>query len=141
MKKWALFFKAQQEPIGQDEEENDIMGYKLGPDDHIVQTSQVVDILTVGNYHCILYVTENTAIVNRVKDWPEFLGFGYTDIVMRLAQGLSNATLSDIEYLTGAHWFKDGEWHFGNVKNWKAAGSPDGVWFGKLRDVMGMDLQ
>jgi len=135
--KWKMFFKAQQEVI----DAEGTLGYKLGPSDHIVQTHEVVDILTVGSYHCILYVTDNTAIANQVKDWDEFMGFGYTDLIMRFAQGLSNVTLSDIEYLTGSHWYSGGEWHFGNVKEWKAAGSPSAVWFGKLRDIMGVDLQ
>jgi len=137
--KWKLFFKAKQEVIDQ-VDGDDAMGYKLGPNDHIVQISQVVDILQVASYHCILYVTDNTSIANQVKDWDEFMGFGYIDMVMRVAQGLSDIPLSDIEYLTGAHWYSGGEWHFGNVKNWKAAGSPEAVWFGKLRDVMGIDL-
>ncbi|MDA3834500.1 MAG: hypothetical protein PF495_14030, partial [Spirochaetales bacterium] len=45
----------------------------------------------------------------------------------------------EIEYLTGAHWYSGGEWHFGNVKDWKAAGSPDAVWFGQLREIMGVN--
>ncbi len=135
--KWKLFFKCKQEAI----DGEGTLGYKLGPDDHIVQTHQVVDILQVASYHCILYVTDNTAIANQVKDWDEFMGFSYIDMVMRIAQGLSNVTLSDIEYLTGAHWYSGGEWHFGNVKDWKAAGSPTTVWFGKFRDIMGIDLE
>jgi len=138
--KWKLFFKAEQEIIGQ-VDGVDVMGYKLGPDDHIVQTDQVTDILQVSSYHCILYITDSDSIANLCKDWNEFMGFGYTDMVMRVAQGLSNLTLSDIEYLTGAHWYSDGEWHFGNVKDWKAAGSPEAVWFGRIRDFMGIDLQ
>jgi len=129
-KKWSLFLKAQQEVIGQVEGE-DVMGYKLGPNDLIVQTSQVVDVLQVSSYHLILYITDNQSLVAKVKDWGEFFGFGYIDSIMRVAQGLSNVTLSDIEYITGAHWYAGGEWHFGNVKNWKAAGSPTTVWFGR----------
>jgi len=140
MKKWTIFLKAKQEVIGQQDGE-DVMGYKLGPTNYIVQLHQVVNILTVGSYHCILHMTDSSSIANLVKDWPEFMGFGYTDMVMRIAQGLSQVTLSDIEYLTGAHWFTGGEWHFGNVKDWKAAGSPTTVWFGKYRDVMGLSLE
>jgi len=135
--KWKLFFKSQQEVI----DGEGTLGYKLGPDDYIVQVEQVMDILTVGSYHCILYVTDNTAIANLCKDWDEFMGFGYIDMVMRVAQGLSNVTLNDIEYLTGAHWYTGGEWHFGSIKDWKTAGSPTTVWFSKFRDIMGVDLQ
>ena len=135
--KWKMFFKAQQEVI----DGEGTLGYKLGPDDTIVKVEQVVDILTVGSYHCILYVTDNTALAAKVKDFPEFMGFSYIDMVFRIAQGLSNVTLSDVEYLTGAHWYLNGEWHFSNVKDWKAAGSPSAVWFGKFREIMGIDLE
>jgi len=144
-KKWKLFFKAKQEVIDQ-VEGKDVLGYKLGPNNYVVQISKVVNILTVGPYHCILYITDSTAIANKVKDWDEFMGFGYIDMVMRVAQGLSDIPLSDIEYLTGAHWFSEGEWHFGNVKNWKADIDPatnlpyTTVYFGRLRDIMGVDL-
>jgi len=144
-KKWSLFLKAQQEVIGQ-VEGKDVMGYKLGPNDLIVQTSQVVDVLQVANYHLILYITDNTALAAKVKDWDEFFGFGYIDAIMRVAQGLSNVTLSDIEYITGSHWYSGGEWHFGNVKAWKADIDPatnlpyTTVYFGRLRDIMGVDL-
>jgi len=138
MKRWKLFFKAQQEVI---DAEEGTLGYKLGPNDYVVQLNEVVDILTVGNIHCIMYSTNDSSIANLVKDWDEFMGFGYIDMVMRIAQGLSKVTLDEIEYLSGAHWYSGGEWHFGNIKDWKAAGSPTSVWFGKYRDIMGMDLQ
>ena len=76
----------------------------------------------------------------QLKDWDEFRGFGYVDMVMRLAQGLSSGTLNELEYMTGAHWYDGGEWHFGDVKDWKAAGSPSSVYFTRLRDIMGVDL-
>jgi len=137
---WNLFFIAQQEVIGQVEGQ-DVYGYKLGPADTIVQLNQVVNIKTVGNTHMILYITKNNSIANQCKDWAEFRGFGYTDMIMRVAQGLSNGTLNEIEYITGAHWYAGGEWHFGNIKDWKAAGSPTSVWFGKLRDIYDVRIE
>ena len=135
--KWKLFFKCEQETI----DGEGTLGYKLGPENTIVQIHQVIDILTVSTYHCILYITDNTTLAAKVKDFPEFMGFSYIDMVMRIAQGLSNVTLSDVEYLTGAHWYSGGEWHFGNIKDWKAAGSPDAVWFGKFREILGANLE
>jgi len=137
---WNLFFIAQQEVIGQ-QEGQDVYGYKLGPEDTIVQLNQVVNIKTVDANHMILYITKNNSIANECKDWTEFRGFGYTDMVMRVAQGLSNGTLNEIEYITGAHWYTGGEWHFGSVKDWKTAGSPATVWFGKLRDIYGVGIE
>ena len=139
--KFNLFFKAQQEVIGQDEESNDIMGYKLGPADLIVHVEQVVNLLTVGSWHLIVYLDAGETLANQVKDWPEFAGFGYIDMVMRVAVGLSNLNISDIKYITGAHWYSSGEWRFGSVKDWEDAGSPPIVWFGKYRDFLGVDIQ
>lgn len=136
---WNLMFIAQQEVIGQVDGE-DVYGYKLGPEDQIVQTHQVVDLKTVGANHLFLYITDSNALANVVKDWSEFRGFGYVDAVMRIAQGLSNGTLNEIEYMTGAKWYTGGEWHFGNVKDWKDAGSPAQVYFTRLRDVLGVDI-
>jgi len=136
---WKCFFKAPYKVID-NIDGVDVYGYILGPNDLKVNKNKVVNILQVGNIHLILYITKDTSLAAQLKDWDEFMGFGYTDIVMRFAQGLSNVTLSDIEYITGSHWYAGGEWHFGNVKAWKAAGSPEAVWFGRYRDIMGVDL-
>ena len=137
---WNLFFIAEQEVIGQSEGV-DVYGYRLGPDDTVVQLRQVVDYYQVGNTHLFLYTGASDSIANLCKDWSEFRGFGQIDMVMRLAQGLSNGTLNELEYITGAHWYAGGEWHFGNVKDWKTAGSPTAVYFTRFRDIMGLDLQ
>jgi len=137
---WNLFFIAQQEVVGQANGE-DIYGYKLGPDDLIVLPAQVTELQNVGATYLFLYITNSNALANQVKDWSEFRGFGYTDMVMRIAQGLSNGTLNEIEYVTGARWFVGGEWHFGNVKDWKAAGSPAQVVFGRYRGIYGVDIE
>jgi len=138
---WILFFIAEREVLGQDEEENDIMGYKLGPDDHEVLPNQVIELKNVGSTYLFKYITKNDSVANQVKDWPEFRGFGYTDCVMRIALGLSNGTLAEIKHMTGAHWFTGGEWHFGSAKDWEDAGSPDQVWFGHLRGILGVEVQ
>ena len=36
---------------------------------------------------------------------------------------------------------EDGGWRFDNIKEWEAEGSPELVWFGKYRDIMGVDIQ
>ena len=137
---WNLFFLAEQEVIGQSEGQ-DVYGYKLGPEDVVVALDQVVDLKAVGATHMFMYITKNNSFVNKVKDWDEFRGFGYIDMVMRVAQGLSNGTLGELEYITGAHWVDGSEWHFGSIKDWKAAGSPSTVWFGKYRDIFGVNVE
>jgi len=134
---WNLFFVAQQETLS----DGLTTGYKLGPTNYELPVAQVLNVKTVGTTHMFMYHTQDDSIANVVKDWSEFRGFGYIDMVMRVAQGLSNGTLSEIEYVTGAHWYTGGSWHFGTVKDWKAAGSPVQVWFGKYIDIFGMEIE
>ena len=137
---WNLFFVAQQEVVGQSEGE-DVYGYKLGPDDKIVIPSQVTVIQQVGANYCFVYITNNNALALEVKDWPEFRGFGYTDFIWRIALGLSSGNLAEAKYMSGAHWYVGGEWHFGTIKQWEDAGSPPIVYFSRLRDFFGIDMQ
>ena len=143
-KKWQLYFKAQQEIVAVLDGEN-VLGYKLGPNDTIVQTNQVIDILQIGNIHCILYLTDNISIASQVRTWTEFMGFGYTDMIWRIALGLGpdgGPTLDHVKYLTGAHWYLNGEWHFGSIKDWEAIDPlPLNVYFGPIRQIMGIPLQ
>lgn len=137
-KTWTLFFMSQQEIISQVDGVT-TMGYKLGPDDTVVQISQVVNLLTVGQQHCIIYTTDNLSIASMVRTWPEFMGFNYTDMIMRITLGLGTGdiTIDHVKYITGAHWYTGGEWYFGSVVDWVTAGSPVNVWFGPFRQILG----
>jgi len=137
---WNLFFIAQLEVVGQQEGE-DIYGYKLGPDDTIVLQKNVWLIKTVGANHCFVYITDNNALALAVKDWDEFRGFGYVDAAWRVALGLSNGTLNELKYQTGAHWYTGGEWHDGTIIEWQNAGSPAIVYFTKLRGLFNLELE
>ena len=137
--KWQIYFKVQEEVIGQ-VDGVDIMGYKIGPNDIILQLHQVTNIITVGNYHCVLYLTDSTALASKARAMPEFMGFGYTDMVWRIVFTMSDMNVSDIKHITGAHFFVDGEWHFGSIVDWEAAGSPPDVYFGPLRKILGIPM-
>ena len=138
---WNLFFIAPLINIGTVEEPQE--GFELG--DHKVDKSEVVIIQTVGALSMFIYMTSNNALALEAYTIPEFRGFGYTDMIWRIACGLGNAgTQNEMKYITGAHWFiagEDGGWVFGNIKEWEDAGSPEPMWFGKYRDIMGVDIQ
>lgn len=135
----TLFFIAQQEVIGQDNGE-DVYGYKLGPSSLTVELGRVVELEVVGANHLFMYPGASDALADQVKGWSEFRGLGYIDMAMRLLYGLSPVSQTELKYMTGAHWFTGGEWHFGNCHDWEAAGSPAQVKFGKLRDLLGVEL-
>ena len=141
MKSWNLFFIAELENIGTESEP--VEGFVLGT--HEVPKSSVVIIQTVGNFSMFIYITQKASLAEEAYTLPEFRGFGYADMVWRIAKGLSNAgTLNEMEYVAGAHWFipgEDGGWMFGNIHEWDAAGSPEPVWFGRYRDIMGVDIE
>lgn len=142
---WNLFFIDQAENIAlQDEDE--VMGFVLGT--HKVPKTSVVIIKTVGANSMFIYTTKSNSLALEAYSLPEFRGFGYIDMVTRIAKGLDNAGIwNEIKYITGAHWWvpasgeDPGYWAFGNVKDWETVGSPEPVWFGKYRDIMGIDLQ
>ena len=141
---WNLFFIDQLENIA-NPGEDEVMGFWLGW--HRVHPSQVVIIKTVGNNHMFIYTTKNNALAQEAYNLPEFRGFGYVDMVTRIAEGLDNAgTWNEIKYITGAHWWippageEPGYWVFGNVKEWTDAGKPEPVWFSRYRDILGINL-
>lgn len=132
---WNLFFIAQEQDLGEGE-----MGFVLGT--HNVPTSSVVVVQTVGALSMFIYVTNNNDLALEAYALPEFRGFGYTDMIWRIASGLSNAgTANEMKYVTGAHWVVGGEWFFGNIHDWEAAGSPEPMWFGRYRGIMGVDIE
>lgn len=132
---WNLFFIDQLEDIGGGE-----MGFVLG--EHKVSQSSVVIVKTVGATSMFIYSTKDNALAAEAYNLPEFRGFGYIDMVTRIAEELSNAgTWNEIKYITGAHWWNGGKWQFGNIHEWETAGSPEPVWFGKYRDILGLDIE
>ena len=132
---WNLFFIDQLEDIGDGE-----MGFVLG--EYKLTQSQVVTVKTVGANHMFIYVTENSGLVVVAYTLPEFRGFGYADMIWRIAVGLSNAgTLAEMKYVGGAHWYTGGEWHFGSIHEWETAGSLEPVWFGRYRGIFGVDIE
>lgn len=140
---WNLFFVDQLEniaPPGEDE----VMGFVLG--EHKVSQSSVVIIKNVGVNYMFIYVTGSNALAQEAYAFPEFRGFGYTDMIWRIATGLANAgTQTEMKYITGAHWWvaagEDSGWHFGNIHEWQAAGSLEPVWFGRYRGIFGLDIE
>ncbi len=135
---WNLFFIAQPENIGTVEEP--VEGYVLGT--HKVPKDHVVVVKTVGNNDMFIYITGNNTLALEAYALPEFRGFGYTDMIWRIACGLSNAgSQNEMKYVTGAHWRDGGEWHVGNIHDWEAAGSPEPMWFGRYRGILGVDIE
>jgi len=139
---WNLFFIDQMEniaPPGEDE----VMGFVLG--EHKISQSRVVIIKTVGASSMFIYTTKSKALAQEAYGLPEFRGFGYVDMVTRIAENLSNAgTWNEIKYITGAHWWVPGEsghWMFGSVKEWIDGGRLEPVWFGRYRDILGSNLE
>jgi len=136
---WNLFFIDQLEDISEpgDPEE---MGFVLG--EHKLSQSDVVIVKNVGANYMFIHCTKNSGLAAEAYNLPEFRGFGYIDMVTRIAEGLSNAgTWNEIKYITGAHWYSDDEWHFGDIHEWETAGSPEPVWFGKYRDILGVNIE
>jgi len=139
---WNLFFIASQEDIG-----DGVMGYKLGPDDTIVQLSRCTNLKTVGATHLFRVSVKNTSLVNEIvtTPWSEFRAIGdgmnpYLDFAMRIALGLSSGSVNELKHTVGAHWYAGGEWHFGSVADWETAGSPASVMFGPIMGFFGMDF-
>ena len=132
---WNLFFIDQLEDIGEGE-----MGFVLG--EYKLSQSDVVIIKNVGVNYMFIYCTGNSDLAAEAYNLPEFRGFGYIDMVTRIAEGLSNAgTWNEIKYITGAHWYIGGEWYFGNIHEWETAGSPEPVWFGRYRGIFAVDIE
>lgn len=137
--KWQIYFKAQQEVIGQ-VDGVDVMGYKIGTDDIILKTKQVTNIITVGNYHCILFLTDSQSLAAKARSMPEFMGFGNMDMVWRIFYDMTDMTINDLKYLAGAHWLVDNEWKRGSIKDWEDAGKPPDVVFLPQREILGINM-
>lgn len=136
---WNLFFIDQLEDISLPGEE-EVMGFVLGG--HKIPASSTVIVKTVGASSMFIYTTSSTPLAQEAYSLPEFRGFGYVDMVTRIAEGLANAgTWNEIKYITGAHWFTGGDWFFGSVKEWIDAGRIEPVWFGRYRNILGRDLE
>ena len=141
---WNLFFIDQVENIAPPGEPEGL-GFVLGG--HKIAASRVVIVKTVGASSMFIYTTKDTALAVKAYGLPEFRGFGYVDMVTRIAEGLSNAgTWNEIKYITGAHWgvpptTEAGHWMFSSVKEWQDAGSPEPVWFGRYRDILGINIE
>jgi len=142
---WNLFFIDQMENIAEPGDP-EVMGFVLGTKK--VAVSSVVIVKTVGLNSMFIYTTKNNALAVEAYSLPEFRGFGYVDMVTRIAQGLSNAgTWNEIKYITAAHWWvpaagsEPGHWHFGDIHEWETAGSPEPVWFGRYRDIFGVTIE
>lgn len=142
---WNLFFIDQLENIA-DPGDPEVMGFVLG--EHKVHPSQVVIVKTVGASSMFIYTTKSNVLASEAYSMSEFRGFGYIDMVTRIAEGLSNAgTWAEIKYITGAHWWvpasggESGYWMFSNVKEWQDAGNPEPVWFGRYRDILGINIE
>ena len=135
---WTLYFVDQLETIGTGEDAYE--AYVLGS--YNVRPAQVVKLISVTGTDLFIYTTKKASIAADAYTIPEFVGFGYTDIMTRLNLGMSNAaTVNQAKYMIGAHWFIAGEWHFGNIHDWEAAGSLEPVWFGRYRGILGVDTQ
>ena len=118
---WNLFFVDTLENIA-DPGEDEVMGFVLGT--HKVSQSSVVIVKTVGANSMFIYVTKSNALALEADTYPEFRGYGYIDMIWRVALGIGNGTIAEMKHITGAHWYIDGEHYFGCVHDWEAAGSP-----------------
>ena len=135
---WTLYFVDQLETIGTGEDAYE--AYVLGS--YNVRPAQVVKLISVTGTDLFIYTTKKASIAADAYTIPEFVGFGYTDIITRLTLGLGNAgTINQVKYMIGAHWFSGGEWYFGNIHQWETAGSSEPVWFGRYRGILGVDTQ
>lgn len=141
---WNLFFIDQMENISE-AGEDEVLGFVFGG--YKIPASSVVIVKTVGATSMFIYSTKDTTLAAEAYNLPEFRGFGYIDMVTRIAEGLSNAgTWNEIKYITGAHWWvppttEAGYWMFASVKEWQDAGSPEPVWFGRYRDILGINIE
>ena len=142
---WNIFFIDQVENIAE-VGEDEVLGFVLG--ERKIPASSVVIVKTVGASSMFIYTTKSSALAVEAYNLPEFRGFGYVDMVTRITEGLSNAgTWNEIKYITGAHWWvpaaggEPGYWMFSNVKEWQDAGSPEPVWFGRYRDILGINIE
>ncbi|GAG60760.1 unnamed protein product, partial [marine sediment metagenome] len=85
--------------------------------------------------------TGSNTLAAEAYNFSEFRGFGYADMIWRVALGIGNGTALEMKYVAGAHWFTGGEWYFGNIHDWEDAGSPEPVWFGRYRGIFGVDIE
>ena len=140
---WNLFFIAPITNIGTVAEPID--GFELG--DYKVAKSSVVVIKTVGTMSMFIYTTKDSSLAKVAMDIPEFRGFGYIDMIWRIALGISGGTINEMKHVTGAKWWipasggEPGYWMFGCVHDWEDAGSPEPSYRCKYRDIMGVDIQ
>lgn len=137
--KWKLFFVAQPQT---DAEGNKY--YELGT--YTVPKTKTVWVKSEGAFDLFVYVTSNDSLANYAYSLPEFVGVNSpTDIATRHAYNLSNAASTlQMKHMIGAHWVEtDPElgnyWVFGSCHDWEAAGSPEPVWFGSFRKILGVE--
>lgn len=141
---WNLFFIDQLENIA-DPGEDEIMGFVLGS--HKVPKASVVIFKTVGASSMFIYITKSNALAQAANGISEFRGYGYIDMIWRVALGIGNGTINEMKHITGAKWWNSpvgndpGYWSFGCVHDWEAAGSPEPSYRCKYRDIFGIDLQ
>jgi len=143
--RWKLFFIAQPQ-IANEGQEDEFTYYQLGT--YQVSKSQVVVFQTDSGYDLFCYVTQNSTLANYAYSLPEFIGVNSpTDVVARYTLGLSNAaTVAQMKKIIGARWWvpyvdeeNPAHWAFGNIEEWQTAGSPEPVWFGSYRKILGVE--
>ncbi len=141
---WNLFFVDQLENIAETGDP-EVMGFVLGT--HKVHQSSVVIVKTVGANSMFIYITKSNALAQEANTIAEFRGYGYIDMIWRVALGIGNGTINEMKYITGAKWWtppvgeESGYWSFGCVHDWEDAGSPEPAYRCKYRDIFGVDLQ
>ena len=136
-----LFFVDQEETIGSGEDAYQAFVVDQGGENEtIIPKSKVTVIKTVGATSMFIYKATSLAQANLAISMPEYRGMNYTDVRVRVEKGLGDGTFNELDYITGAHWYVDGEWHFGNVKDWETAGSPSKVIFGSYRKILGVEF-
>jgi len=140
--KWKVAFIAQREVINAETGE---LGYKLGPSDYILHTSEVFHITKQGNNYFFMYFSATKSQVLTSYEWNEFRGVGetiadcYKDILARVAVGMGSGTLNEVKYMIRAHYKVDDEWTSGTIHDFEAAGSPEPCYFTNLIDLYGVE--
>lgn len=135
---WNLFFIDQMENIAEPGDP-EVMGFVLGTKK--VAVSSVVIVKTVGVNSMFIYITKSNALAAEAYNLPEFRGFGYVDMVTRIALEVDNAgNWNEIKYVTAAHWWDGSKWKSGDIHEWETAGSLEPVWFGRYRDICKVDI-
>ena len=139
-----LMFLAQQEVIT-----DDVIGYKLGPSDYEIPSTQCLTIKTQGIYHLFVYNIQdiNVSQIETAMSWDEFQAQGkgvnvMFDAVIRGLLGSGVLTLAQTKtHLIEAQWKDGAEYSKGSTTDWETGGNLEPVRFWPSMGFFGSILE